>query len=77
MLDPVNLGVWLISSLQLGSKDCPQVRWNEWGGGKRQGPPEGRRSHRRRWERAAGHLAKRWQGRSEYVGLAMVEIRVA
>ncbi len=25
-LDPVHLGVWLMSSLQLGSKDCPQVR---------------------------------------------------
>ena len=41
MLDPVNLGVWLISSLQLGSKDCPQVRWNEWGGGKTAGPARG------------------------------------
>ena len=41
MLDPVNLGVWLISSLQLGSKDCPQVRW-----------PEGKHSCRQagRWE---------------------------
>ena len=40
-MDPVILGVWLISSLQLGSRECPQVRRGAGGAAGQRGAPPG------------------------------------